>query len=284
MAVVSADPPATSPDPLTALPPGYAALLTRLRDVAASDPRVRALWVGGSVGRGVADAGSDLDLVVTVADDAMEAFVAEGPEVWSAAVDPVITLAIPGLPGAYAFTSRDALRCDVVVEPVRALATAPSADRVVVLDPDGLAGRLAVGTPSPSGPDVAGMGRVVQEFLRQTPVFPAAVVAREDWLLGQEAVHSYRTMLYELFAESNAPHPPMGIKQWSARLTPEQRAVLAALPLPSADRDSVIEAMALVRAALRTHGRAAYERVGGVWPGDVAAAVDTAWSASGLPG
>ena len=52
-------------------------------------------WLAGSVGRGAADAGSDLDLVVTVVD--LAAF-AE-PAVW-ALLDPVITLPIPGCRGA----------------------------------------------------------------------------------------------------------------------------------------------------------------------------------------
>jgi predicted nucleotidyltransferase len=52
------------------LEPGYAALLARVVGQVRSDERVRALWLAGSVGRGDADAGSDLDLVVTVVDPA----------------------------------------------------------------------------------------------------------------------------------------------------------------------------------------------------------------------
>ncbi len=93
------------------LEPGYAALLARVEEAMRDDERVRALWLAGSVGRGVADAGSDLDLVVTVVD--VHAF-AE-PAVWAAA-RPVITTPIPGMPGCFAFTTREGLRVDVVLE------------------------------------------------------------------------------------------------------------------------------------------------------------------------
>ena len=64
------------------------------------------------------------------------------------------------------------------------------------------------------------MTAVVTEVLRQAAIFPAAVVAREDWLLGQVAVHNYARLLYQLFAASNEPVGPMGVKQWSSRLRP----------------------------------------------------------------
>jgi len=47
---------------------GYAALLARVVSALGHDDRERALWLAGSVGRGAVDAGSDLDLVVTVAE------------------------------------------------------------------------------------------------------------------------------------------------------------------------------------------------------------------------
>lgn len=104
------------------------------------------------------------------------------------------------------------------------------------------------------------------------------MVARRDWLLGQVAVHIYVQLLYRLRAESNEPLPPMGIKQWSSRLTDDHRAVLAALPQPGASRTEVIAAMSSVRDALLSHGRAAFESVGGEWPEQTVSAVAAYWS------
>jgi hypothetical protein len=169
---------------------------------------------------------------------------------------------------------------DLLLETPADVAGSPYTPRVRVLDRDGIE------PPAPAedatGPDLERMQALVTEFLRQSAIFPAAVVAREDWLLGQVAVHNYQRMLYDLLVESNQPLPSMGVKQWSSRLTPEQRDLLAALPAPSANRDSVVAAMTAAREALRTQGRAALEAAGGVWPEEADAALATYWD-SRLP-
>jgi hypothetical protein len=262
---------------LTPMPVGYADLLGSVVDLLSVRPEVRALWVSGSVGRLAADAGSDLDVVVTVADDAFETL--SDRAVW-APLDPLLCLSLPFLPGAAVITTRAGLRLDVVLERVADLATTPYRKRLVVLDRDGL--KLPPEEPL-HGPDPAVMLDLVVEFLRQSAIFPAAVLAREDWLLGQESVASYRTLLYRIFLEANQPQPPMGVKQWSSRLTPAQRDVLVALTLPSPNRESIVADIVQARRALRTHGRAAVERAGGSWPVDLDEAMAALWRDAGLP-
>jgi hypothetical protein len=75
----------------------------------------------------------------------------------------------------------------------------------------------------------------------------------------------------------------MGVKQWSSRLTPAQRDLLAALPVPTADRASVIDAMLGARRAFRTEGRAALESAGGTWPTEADDAMTAYWERHGLP-
>ena len=100
---------------------------------------------------------------------------------------PVITTPIPGMPGCFAFTTRAGLRVDVVLETPEDTATSTYSCRVRVLDRDGFA--LPAAFDDDRAPDVGRMQAIVMEFLRQSAIFPAAVVAREDWLLGQVAVH-----------------------------------------------------------------------------------------------
>lgn len=192
----------------------------------------------------------------------------------------MITTPIPGMPGCFAFTTRAGLRVDVVLETPEDTATSTYSCRVRVLDRDGFA--LPAEFDDDRAPDVGRMQAIVMEFLRQSAIFPAAVVAREDWLLGQVAVHHYQRILFDLLVESNQPLPPMGVKQWSSRLTPEQRALLGSLPAPTAARDSVIAAMIAVRRAIRIHGRAALESAGGVWPTDADDAMAAYWDRHGL--
>ena len=68
------------PDILQVLEPGYDALFDHAVEVFTADERVRALWLSGSLGRGDADAMSDLDLIVAVADDALPDFAAQWPD------------------------------------------------------------------------------------------------------------------------------------------------------------------------------------------------------------
>jgi hypothetical protein len=78
VAGVTASPlPADVTSSIAAMPVEYQPLLVELRDVLERDPRFLALFLGGSIGRGVADAGSDLDLLVTVADADFDAVAAE---------------------------------------------------------------------------------------------------------------------------------------------------------------------------------------------------------------
>jgi len=61
----------------------------------------------------------------------------------------------------------------------------------------------------------------------------------------------------------------MGVKQWSARLTLEQRQILTALPVAAPDHDSIVVALRAVVHAMRTAGRAAVTRCGGSWSVDL---------------
>lgn len=194
----------------------------------------------------------------------------------------MITLAIPGLVGSYACTARSGLRVDMVLESRSDAGASPFRRRVTVFDHDGITDAIPSPDDHPAGPDPDKLALIIREFLRQQAIYPAAVVARQDWLLGQEGVHGARTMLYDLFVETNQPLPPMGVKQWSSRLTPEQRDVLSSLPLPSPEPADIDRAMHAVRDAFRSTGRAAAEAAGAAWPTDVDDAITAYWRRSGI--
>jgi hypothetical protein len=264
-----------------AMPPGYADLLGDAIAAAATDPRVDALWVGGSVARGVADAGSDLDLLVAVRDEDFEAFAAGAVDWLHGVADLVLAKELPFLPGGAFATTRDCLRLDLVSESTGLLTETPYRYRVPVYDPHELSGSIPPGGHEP-GPDAGEMESLITEFYRLGAIFPAAVVAREDWLLGVAGIGSVQQLLYQLFVAANAPLPVMGVKQWSSRLTAHQRDVLAALPAPTAERASVIAAMQAVRTAFDVEGRAAVEPHGVTWPEELHDAVEAYWRREGL--
>jgi predicted nucleotidyltransferase len=268
---------------MAAMPVEYQPLLVGVRDVLERDRRILALFLGGSIGRGVADAGSDLDLLVTVADADLEAVAVELAGMLAVVVDPVISLPIPGMPGSQAYTTRSGLRVDVVLEQRSDVDRPAFRRRVTVFDRDDVRALLSPAVDANAGPSVEALAAIVQEFLRQQAMFPA-VVARGDWLLGQEGVHNARLMLYQLFVETNQPLPAMGVKQWSSKLTAAQKFVLEGLVLPAAAREPVVAAMRAVRAAFRTSGRVAAEAAGLAWPTEVDDAIAAHWSRSGFTG
>lgn len=267
---------------LAPLPQEYRPLLSTLAAELERDDRILALFLGGSVGRGMADAGSDLDLLVTVADEDFERVAETLAGNLAHVIDPVIALPIPGMPGTFAYTTAQGFRLDLVLERVADVDRPAFRRRVPVFDRGGISALISAPADLDNGPEPAKLESILQEFHRQQAIFPAAVVARGDWLLGQEGVHGARLMLYQLFVEANQPLPAMGGKQWTRRLTQGQRRVLERLEPPTAARGPVIAAMTAVRAAFLTVGRSTAEGAGATWPAQMDAAVERCWRRNGL--
>lgn len=260
---------------------GYGPLFDRARELFEADDRVRAMWLGGSLGRGDADRMSDLDVLLAVDDDSLPAFAGEW-RTWLAAVTPtVVARALPFLPGSLYSVTPGRERLDVVVEAVSAVPTSGFRHRLVVFDRDGL-DDLVPAAGAGSGPSKERIGALIEEMFRDYGMFPV-VVEREDWLLGNEAIHFIRTLLYQLFVEANAPLPPMGVKQWSAKLTDEQRRVLEALPTGGSGRDDVITAHEAVAIAFIDHARSMASSLGVAWPIDLEEATCRYLRGHGLP-
>ncbi len=266
---------------LRPLRPGYHQLYRQVLAAAEHDDRVRAMWLGGSLGRGVADAGSDLDVILAVAPASFDEFAAAWRD-WLAEVTPsVLARPLPGMPGSFFSVTTSCLRLDVVAERADTADAGALALRLLVIDKDGTVGRAAAVPPGPAvppvGPDPVRLAEMASEFFRQMTIFPAAVVARADWLLGVVGVQGAQLMLYELFVEANQPLPPMGVKQWSAKLTPEQRDICAGLPAPSATRQSVLAAMRVTASAYRRAASTILAAHEVPWPMEFEQAVRRFW-------
>jgi hypothetical protein len=254
---------------LAPLPLGYRGLFDRLLAVVEPDERIRAFWLSGSLARGDGDAGSDLDVLLAVADDQLDDF-AEGWREWLATITPtLIARPLTFAPGSFYSLTRECERLDVIVESVtKATTDTPFRTRIVVLDRDGLDANVPAPNP-PTLPDRERMEWIVEEFYRLLAIFPAVNLVRKDYLLGVVGVQGTRQMLHELFVNANQPLPVTGVKQWSSKLTPAQRAVLEGLPPLDATRESLVPAMLATAEAYRTAGREALESQGIPWPEDL---------------
>jgi hypothetical protein len=183
---------------LAALPESYGLLFDRAAAVFEADERVRAMWLHGALARGKADAASDMDISVAIADDGFDGFAASWRD-WLAAITPTLT-ARPLAAGSFYALTPSCERFDVIVEPVGKLSATSPTRRLVVFDRDGL--DKVIPPPADPPPDPAVITYLIEETLRQAANFPAVLV-RDDWLLGVAAVQQVQMFLYQLFAESN---------------------------------------------------------------------------------
>ncbi len=253
------------------MPPGYRVVFDRAAAVLFADPRVRALWVSGSLARGDADEASDLDLIATVRDADFGA-VADTWREWLAAITPtVLARQIPFLQGSFYSLTPGCERFDLVLERVSAVPGSRFYARAVVFDRDGLDAQRPT-PPPPPGPDRAKVETAIEEPLRYLSMMPA-MLKRGDLLLMQEAWGHLRRRVSELFLEANAPLPTTGVKHWKDKMTPAQYAVLQSLEWPPAERESLIGAHVAVWRVLAEHGRPIAEKVGVTWPDPLERAV-----------
>jgi aromatic ring-cleaving dioxygenase len=251
-------------DALDALSAGHRALFERAREVCDADERVRALWLSGSVARGDADAASDVDLIVAVRDDAVDDF-ALGWRAWLARITPtVIARPLPFLPGSFYSVTPGRERLDVVVEPVGKLGATFFRTRRLVFDRDDLHARIPAPAPA-QGPSGERIAFLIEEFFRDYGMADV-VVTRRDLLLGHEAIHLIRGLLYQLFCEANAPLPPSGVKQWSAKLDADQRALLERLPTGGSTFETMVAAQDAVARAFIDSAREIATANGVTWP------------------
>jgi hypothetical protein len=255
---------------LQPMPQSYQALLDRATEVFWADERVRAMWLHGAVARGAHDAGSDLDIDIAVRDEDFDTLIAESPSWWAKITPSVSWRAMATMPGSFFALTPTCERVDVVTERVSDLPASKLTRRITVFDRDNLTAHV----PKPNDPDPNPevLRYCIEETLRQAANFPIVLI-RQDWLLGVVAVQQIHLFLYELFSEANKPMPATGPKQWSYKLTAEQRKALERLPVPQAERTSIIAAR---QAALRLFEERAsavalLHRV--VWPSELAVAV-----------
>jgi hypothetical protein len=230
---------------------------------------LRALWLSCSLARGTADAASDLDLLLAVADDALDDFAATWRD-WLGDITPtVLAEALPFAKASFYSVTPGFERLDVVTEPVSVLPMTFFRRRTPVFDKDGLHERIPPPDPGP-GPSRDAVAAMITEYFRISAI--ETVIVRQDWLLAREHLHLVGSLSYRLFTEANAPLPPMGVKQWSTKLTDAQQAALAALPTDATTVEEFRAAHVALAEVFVTNAEALATRLGIDWPTDLEAA------------
>ena len=92
-------------------------LVERAQRVLEADERVKAAWLSGSLGRGVADAYSDVDLLVALEKDDFASFAGDAPALLDSIAKTVFWQQVPGIP-VWNAVSGSACRAHTRVQPV----------------------------------------------------------------------------------------------------------------------------------------------------------------------
>ncbi len=254
------------------------ALVERARTVFAADPRVLGAWLEGSLGRGTADAASDVDLHLAVRDAAFDGFVANPDALLARLAAPLGYLDVP-LPAGRLFAAALAgpVRVDLAVERRDAIATAPrEAGRVVLFDRDGVAASLAAAPPPAH--DAADRIRALMRGCWMGTMWPHRFTQREDWpallMNALTAVHQFAVPAM-LIADGS----PEFYRDWfsvARFLRPERRDAIARLFAQGLDAFAGIDRGAPDRERLARFHEACFATVWGAFR-DACAATGVAY-------
>lgn len=239
-------------------------IIQTISDALCDVPGIRALFLSGSYGTGLADAYSDVDFVLVAEDGATDAVAAT----WRAAVERTgeivlwwDRLTVPVLINAI---TADWTRTDVLILKPDQMGRHTQSTLKSVFDHDDLYANLDAEAPKPA-PDVKRFRYQVEEFIRILGLLHLAV-GREEYLNGVLGVSLLRSKLVDLLIdETDAPHRG-GILHLNRLITPEQKALLMSMPPAVPEREALIAANLAYAGAFLPRARARAAQLGMDWP------------------
>lgn len=207
-------------------------LLQFAHDAAAllqQDERVLAIWLTGSLGRGVGDRYSDVDLRVAVRDEALQDFAAA----WYHALDQISPTVFrqrfgpPSEPIITAITP-NWLRFDLAIIPATLALQRSATQAAILFDRNDTFASVAPAAADASAQASAAVLAVIEEFLRCLGLL-VVVAGRGEWLVAVDGGLRLRSLLIDLLLIANGRQRP-GVKRLNSVLPPEQQQLLEQLP------------------------------------------------------
>ncbi|HTV50245.1 MAG TPA: nucleotidyltransferase domain-containing protein [Steroidobacteraceae bacterium] len=253
-------------------------LAERLGRLLKRDARVLALFVEGSLARADADAYSDLDLLL-VAQEEHHGLLADLCRGYLQQCAPLVYWRTVADRHVHGITA-DGLRCDFCL-------TTPAAARgrrregIAVIWDRARIGETLGSALSPDTQHPARVSSIIDEFLRTLGLLPV-VLGRAEYLAGVRHTERLRSLLLELLLEADGAGSRASALRLNACLSEASRQCLAALPVPSAERESIILAHRACAAAFLPRARALAHDAEVAWPEEFVAATARWWGELGL--
>lgn len=199
------------------------------------------VFLGGSLGRGTADAFSDVDIVALADPEAHDAIV----DLWRHGIAERAPIVFEqgfrrGSGTLRNAITQDWLRLDLHIVP-RAMFTGRARSTVAPLfDPHGIHADLPEDLP-PSRPNPDRVRALIGEFFRMMGLMSVGL-GRDERITLVTGVELLRNLVRDLYLEQSPVADKGGVLHLSTLITPEQRATLEALPCPGPDRAALIDA------------------------------------------
>ncbi len=237
-------------------------LLRKIAPSLTDDPRCLGLFLSGSHATRTADAFSDIDLVGVAEPADHSALVA----IFRAALDQVLPIVLfrafpQGQSCLTNAVTADWDRMDLYLQSPELFSRRPAGSVLALHDPDNrLAALQPVDRPDPR-PRIA---YLAEEFLRVLGLLHVAA-GRGDYVTAATGAGLLRDHLIALL-RIEAGVEQEGALHLSRSLSPQDMAMLYALPVPNPDRDSVLAAHLVLARAFIPRARRLLDRHGLSWP------------------
>lgn len=239
-------------------------LIEDVRRALDGDTRVIGLFLGGSLGKGQADAYSDIDLIAIIAPDIQAEFGRDWRRYLEAIAPIVFWNEMNKGERVFNAITDQWQRIDLVSISLEALAGRSRDGLKPLIDRHGLYDTLPP-TIAWMGPNKGHVSYLINEFLR---VFGLLAVAdgRGEYLLSVAGVDLLRMMLFNLLSEEVERADKGGMLAWKRRLSEEQLGLLASIPPAAPTRQSIIDAHIACARAFLPRARRMAEQWNIEWP------------------
>jgi hypothetical protein len=230
---------------------------------AEGDDRVAALFLGGSLGKGLGDDWSDADMILAARPEHHATLVSE-VRAWADAIAKVVLWKqpYPGVP-LYTAVTDGWLRFDLTVT-VPGHVIGAQATLKPLVDHAGVWASLPEAL-APKPVDPIALTALVEEALRILGLLPLAI-GRGEFASGVTGAGLVRQQLISLMILETEPPLPPGALHLSRLIPPGDLATIEALPGVIATRASVIAANVAYGRAFLERARIVAARVGAAWP------------------
>ena len=244
--------------------PEHQALVDAIVRALAADPEIEAAWLGGSLGRGVGDEFSDVDVVALVANAPATGVGMRYSGDIASIAEPALVNALYG-GGVINVVTIDWRRFDINFIERGELTRFNATHLISLFNKSGCSPPEEEPRPYEVTPAV--LLKLVNEFLRILGLLPGGI-GRKEFLLGLSGVDILRRLTVDLMLEENGVGPTErgGALRRDPFLTPDQRSDLAKLAPVTADREGIIAANAELAAIFLPRARRLADKIGMEWP------------------